>query len=69
MSMQFYGRLGYHDYEGVALSLAEQERLVADLGDEDGLILRNHGLLTVGATPAQAFPRYVVEHDASELGG
>lgn len=32
ISMEFYGRLGYHDYEGVALNLAEQRRLVADLG-------------------------------------
>jgi len=57
MSMEFYGRVGYHDYEGVALSLAEQERLVADLGPHPALILRNHGLLTVGATAGQAFLR------------
>ncbi|MEV0742600.1 class II aldolase/adducin family protein [Streptomyces sp. NPDC050549] len=58
ISMEFYGRLGHHDYEGVALNLAEQRRLVADLGGgHPAMILRNHGLLTVGETPAQAFLR------------
>jgi ribulose-5-phosphate 4-epimerase/fuculose-1-phosphate aldolase len=47
--------LAYHDYEGVALNPAEQPRLVSDLGDKAFLMLRNHGLLTVGSTPAEAF--------------
>ncbi len=47
--------LGYHDYEGVALRDDEKPRLVKDLGNKVFLILRNHGLLTVGATPADAF--------------
>jgi ribulose-5-phosphate 4-epimerase/fuculose-1-phosphate aldolase len=47
--------LAYHDYEGVALNAAEQPRLVADLGDKSYLMLRNHGLLTVGSSPADAF--------------
>jgi hypothetical protein len=47
--------LAYHDYEGVALNAAEQPRLVADLGDKSYLILRNHGLLTAGSSPADAF--------------
>lgn len=47
--------LGYHSYEGIALSDAEKPRLVADLGTSTGLILRNHGLLTVGETVADAF--------------
>ena len=47
--------LAYHDYEGVALNAEEQPRLVQDLGDKANLMLRNHGLLTVGATPADAF--------------
>ena len=42
--------LAYHDYEGVALRDDEKPRLVADLGDKTYLMLRNHGLLTVGAT-------------------
>jgi len=57
MAMEFWGHLGYHDYEGVALDLGEQARLVADLGDHDVMMLRNHGLLTVGDTPGRAFLR------------
>ncbi len=47
--------LAYHDYEGVALNEAEKPRLVADLGDKNFLMLRNHGLLTLGASIADAF--------------
>lgn len=46
---------GYHDYLGIATDLAERESLVADLGDNNVLILRNHGLLTVGRTVGEAF--------------
>ncbi|MEU1165396.1 class II aldolase/adducin family protein [Streptomyces sp. NPDC090075] len=67
ISMEFYGRLGYHSYEGVALNLAEQRRLVADLGGHPAMILRNHGLLTVGETPAQAFLRMYYLDKACEL--
>ncbi|WP_459618051.1 class II aldolase/adducin family protein [Bordetella sp. 2513F-2] len=47
--------LAYHDYEGLALDPDEQPRLVRDLGDRQYLILRNHGLLTVGQSMAEAF--------------
>jgi ribulose-5-phosphate 4-epimerase/fuculose-1-phosphate aldolase len=47
--------LGYHDYEGVALEADEKPRLVRDLGDNNFLMLRNHGLLTVGRSVAEAF--------------
>ena len=47
--------LAYHDYEGVALRDDEKPRLQADLGDANYLMLRNHGLLTVGRTIADAF--------------
>lgn len=47
--------LAYHDYEGVALNAEEKPRLVADLGDKNYLMLRNHGLLTLGKTIADAF--------------
>ncbi len=47
--------LAYHDYEGVAVREDEQPRLQQDLGDANFLILRNHGLLTVGKTVADAF--------------
>ena len=47
--------LAYHDYEGLALDEEEKPRLVADLGDKKFMILRNHGLLTLGRTAAEAF--------------
>ena len=47
--------LAYHDYEGLALNADEKPRLVADFGNKKFLILRNHGLLTVGRTVAEAF--------------
>ena len=47
--------LAYHDYEGLALNEAEKPRLVSDLGDKKNMILRNHGLLTIGSTVAEAF--------------
>jgi ribulose-5-phosphate 4-epimerase/fuculose-1-phosphate aldolase len=47
--------LGYHDYEGLALNDEEKPRLVADLGKKSFLILRNHGLLTMGQSVADAF--------------
>jgi ribulose-5-phosphate 4-epimerase/fuculose-1-phosphate aldolase len=47
--------LAYHDYEGVALNDDEKPRLVRDLGDKRFFMLRNHGLLTVGESVAEAF--------------
>lgn len=67
MSMEFYGRLGYHDYEGIALSFDEQQRLVRDLGDHLGMILRSHGLLTVGESVKQAFLRMYYLEKACDI--
>lgn len=54
--------VGYHDYEGVALNEEEKPRLVADLGNKQALILRNHGLLTVGRNAGEAFlGMYILE--------
>lgn len=47
--------ISYHDYEGFAVNDGEQERLVADLGDKNAMILRNHGTLTAANTTASAF--------------
>ena len=49
------GSLAYHDYEGVALNPDEKPRLQANLGHANYLMLRNHGLLTVGKTIQEAF--------------
>lgn len=54
-ALRFYGKLSYHNYEGIALDLDERERLVGDLGKNKSMILRNHGLLACGATAAEAF--------------
>jgi ribulose-5-phosphate 4-epimerase/fuculose-1-phosphate aldolase len=54
-SMFVLSSLAYHDYEGVALNEDEKPRLVGDLGDKRFLMLRNHGLLTVGRSVAEAF--------------
>ncbi len=54
-SISVLASLGYHDFEGPALRDDEKPRLVADLADKTSLILRNHGLLTVGETAAEAF--------------
>lgn len=54
-ALLFYGNVGYHEFEGIALDPGEQERLVADLGNNHSMILRNHGLLTVGRSVGEAF--------------
>ncbi len=54
-AMRFYKRQAFHDYEGVAIDPAEQERLVRDLGAHKVLLLRNHGILTLGRTVGEAF--------------
>ena len=49
--------VAYHDYEGVALNHDERERIVADLGTKNSMILRNHGTLTCGGSAAQTYSR------------
>ena len=46
--------MAFHDYEGIALDLAERERLIADLGNRWVMILRNHGMLTCGRSVSEA---------------
>jgi len=50
-----FAKIGYHDYQGVVLDEHEQASLIADLGDGEALILRNHGALVVGHTVGEAF--------------
>lgn len=56
-ALGYFEQVGYHDFEGPSLDLDERNRLAANLGDKNVLILRTHGLLTCGATVAQAFVR------------
>ncbi|MEM1091841.1 MAG: class II aldolase/adducin family protein [Pseudomonadota bacterium] len=62
-----YSSLAYNDYEGVALNDEEKPRLTADLGDKDFLILRNHGLLTVGTSVADAFLKMYLLETACQI--
>ena len=57
VSTGFFEAIAYHDYEGPSLDVDERERLVASLGPHRAMILRNHGLLTVGRTVPEAFLR------------
>lgn len=50
-----YGRIGYHDFEGITVHLEERQRLVQNLGQHPVMILNNHGLLTAGRTVGEAF--------------
>lgn len=66
-AMLIQGRLAYHDYEGVAFDHDERPRLVADMGDADYLILRNHGTLAAGRSVAEAFWRIYNLERACEM--
>ncbi|MDB5989864.1 MAG: aldolase [Herbaspirillum sp.] len=54
-AMRFYRQIGYHDYEGLALSPLEQTRLIEHLGAYPAMLLRNHGTLISGRTIAEAY--------------
>jgi len=66
-AMRLFRRLGRHAYEGLAFAADEQLRLVAALGDLDGVILENHGLLTVGRTVAEAFVLMMLADRAAQV--
>jgi ribulose-5-phosphate 4-epimerase/fuculose-1-phosphate aldolase len=64
-AIEFHDRIGYHDYEGIAFNMDEGERLDRDIKGKIALVLRNHGLLTVGATiPAAFYFTYYLEQTA-----
>ncbi len=64
-ALTVYGELTYHDYEGVALEMDERERIACDLGPTSkAMIMRNHGLLSLGATVGEAF-HYMYYLDAA----
>ena len=54
-AVRFFNRIGYHDYEGITEDFGERARINKALGKNRALILRNHGLLTVGKTVREAF--------------
>jgi ribulose-5-phosphate 4-epimerase/fuculose-1-phosphate aldolase len=55
--MRFYTRIAYHDFKGPERDLGERARLAGSLGEKSIMVLRNHGLLTVGPTIQEAFNR------------
>ncbi|BDA85709.1 class II aldolase [Aureimonas sp. SA4125] len=67
IALQFYGRVGYHDFEGIALDPSERSRIVADLGDFPALVLRNHGLIGVGRSAAEMFNTMFYLNAACEI--
>jgi len=62
-AVRFYQRVGYHAYEGITEDFDERARINADLGRNRALIMRNHGLLTVGKTVREGFVlmKYLIE--------
>lgn len=56
-AMRFYGRCGYHDFDSPLVELTQQGGLVRSLGSNEVVVLRNHGLLAVGPSVAEAFNR------------
>jgi ribulose-5-phosphate 4-epimerase/fuculose-1-phosphate aldolase len=54
-SCSIYGQVSYHDFEGLAEEKDEAPRIIADLGGKFTMIMRNHGLLSVGRTVGEAF--------------
>jgi ribulose-5-phosphate 4-epimerase/fuculose-1-phosphate aldolase len=54
-ALRFYNRIGYHAYEGITEDFGERERILKNLGQNRGLIMHNHGFVTVGKTAREAF--------------
>src|SRR5271156_6925568 len=66
-AIRFYNRVGYHDYEGITEDFGERARINTALGKNRALIMRNHGLLTVGKTTREAFVLMKALIDAAEI--
>ncbi|WP_339114700.1 class II aldolase/adducin family protein [Thioclava sp. GXIMD2076] len=67
ISLQFHNRIAYHDFEGIALDLAERERIVQDFGTHPVLVLRNHGLIATGRSAAEMFSNMFYLERACEI--
>ena len=64
---QLYGRVAYHDFEGITVHPDEGTRILASAGDKPVLLLRNHGPVTIGRTLPEAFSLMWVVHRACEV--
>ena len=63
----FYGKIAYHDYQGMAIHDEEKEQLVQNMGDKNIMILRNHGFLTAGQSLAEAFTAMYTLEKAAQV--
>ncbi|RZI46161.1 class II aldolase/adducin family protein [Candidatus Finniella inopinata] len=63
----FYGRIAYHDYQGIAIHDEEKQQLVENLGNKNIMILRNHGFLTAGQSLAEAFTTMYTLEKAAQV--
>lgn len=66
-AIRFYQRIGYHGYEGITEDFAERARINADLGNNRAMIMRNHGLLTVGKSARESFVLMKALLDAADI--
>lgn len=66
-AMQFWGDIGYHDYEGITEDLAERAAIAANLGDKNVLMMRSHGVVTCGVTVRDAFMRMKAMAEACDI--
>jgi ribulose-5-phosphate 4-epimerase/fuculose-1-phosphate aldolase len=66
-AIRFYNRIGYHDYEGITEDFEERQRINRDLGRNRAMIMRNHGLLTVGKTARESFVLMKALLDAADI--
>jgi ribulose-5-phosphate 4-epimerase/fuculose-1-phosphate aldolase len=64
---QLFGRIGYHDFEGITLFADEKSRMVASLGDKAVLILRNHGVAVCGTDVPRTFGLLWTVQRAAEI--
>lgn len=67
ITMEFFNRVAYHDFGGIELEMDGRHKIVHDLGDHNSMIMRNHGLLTVGDSVAEAFYYMYYLHHACEV--
>lgn len=67
ISMEFYNRVAYHDFGGIELDRSVSDRIVDDLGEHHCMIMRNHGLLTVGDSIPEAFYYMHYLHQSCEI--
>lgn len=67
ITMEFHNRVAYHDFGGIELEMDGRHKIVSDLGKHNSMIMRNHGLLTVGESVAEAFYYMYYLHHTCEV--